>query len=111
MSVSLLRDFRLYGRRLIPPTNWYHFETIRNRLLNPPMRHYRIAVAHREWVNEGTDATVRLKFEWTSDTNFIVGNYSIKPPQRIIYQHAAHRLTMPIKGCFAHGPLMLMRIW
>lgn len=67
-----------------------------------------------EWVNEGTDATVRLKFEWTSDTNFIVGNYSIKTSsgelststQRIGYdanQGMFRTWTFDVDGGFGEG--------
>ncbi|MCU0720237.1 MAG: DUF4440 domain-containing protein [Pirellula sp.] len=31
-----------------------------------------------EWVNEGSDAKVQLTFQWSADTNFILGSYSIK---------------------------------
>jgi uncharacterized protein (TIGR02246 family) len=31
-----------------------------------------------DWVNEGADARVELTFQWSTDTNFILGSYSIK---------------------------------
>lgn len=31
-----------------------------------------------EWVNEGSDARVKLSYQWSPDTNFILGNIEIK---------------------------------
>ncbi|MFN7845160.1 MAG: YybH family protein [Pirellula sp.] len=67
-----------------------------------------------EWVNEGSDAKVQLTFQWSGDTNFILGSYSIKTSdgelststQRIGWdasQGAFRTWTFDIDGGFGEG--------
>ncbi|XZE22484.1 YybH family protein [Pirellulaceae bacterium SH449] len=67
-----------------------------------------------DWVNEGDDATVRLSFKWSADTNFILGDYSLKTvdgdlstsTQRIGWdalQGAFRSWTFDVDGGFGEG--------
>ncbi len=66
------------------------------------------------WVNEGADARVELTFQWSADTNFILGSYSIKTDdgelltstQRIGWdarQGAFRTWTFDVDGGFGEG--------
>ena len=67
-----------------------------------------------EWVNEGSDAKVHLAFQWSTDTNFILGSYSIMTidgelstsTQRIGWdasQGAFRTWTFDVDGGFGEG--------
>lgn len=67
-----------------------------------------------DWVNEGADARVELTFQWSDDTNFILGSYSIKTEagelltstQRIAWdprQGTFRTWTFDIDGGFGEG--------
>jgi uncharacterized protein (TIGR02246 family) len=67
-----------------------------------------------DWVNEGSDAAVRISYRWSEDKNYILGEYSInmpgKPPmkssQRIGWDPVAGRIRswlFDADGGFSEG--------
>lgn len=67
----------------------------------PPTPHERLKSLEwlvGDWVNEGSDAKVKIKFSWSDDKNYLLGNYEVVAGGKEVMKSSQRLAWDPVQG-------------